>query len=562
MLGGGRISPMFRRGGEVIDPDALLYFDEAGSALTSTFRSAINWGFTDLKATGNYSKISFMFWGGGPDQILSTANFVNPAHKLTEEITSGWESGLWWQGDGARYLDLLWNPVDDGGGVVSQNNLGITLLTMQGGLYEAKTVFGAADTGSDITVVQFNTNKTLWYVNSAASVEGTITRTSGINTGYRVDGTNISMYYEGLANGTSAAASAAAAQYDWYALGGNSGGSLVSPSTNKLTCIIGHSGDADVSALHETINGIIARLNGGYITTPLNLAISGMNPMDSCFYGNLTGSLMVVCGGYDPLDVDQASNNVWTTPDGVTFTQRTDMPFKLAHALGGVRNDGYLWLWATTQTGDLVCIKMNPADYSWTTVNADLGGVGEDLEGFVFCQWGFTIGDVMYAAVYNSVDTSDVQIWSSVDGDSWTYVSDFPADGHAINCGWYVDGTTVRVAGGCLVSGANTSDYVENIYESTDLCQTWQLVRSLPASLQSAWPVFFKFNGQEFYSPGRKTTATIYEGGVYRWTGSEWLNTLMSNLSGRHAVATTQFNNEQYFINGFLYNDCHKLTTI
>jgi len=67
---------MFRRGGEVIDPDAQLYFDEAGGALTSTFRSAINWGFLDLKATGNYDKIDLAIWATGPDQTLATTNLV------------------------------------------------------------------------------------------------------------------------------------------------------------------------------------------------------------------------------------------------------------------------------------------------------------------------------------------------------------------------------------------------------------------------------------------------------------------------------------------------------
>lgn len=554
--------PNFELGDIVYDEDAQLYFNESTEALSRDFRNAINWGVEDLKSTGNYTKIDFLFWAPGPDQTLARTNLVDPSHKLTEEGSSGWEENLWWQGDMSRYLNLHWNPVDDGSNYV-QNNAGLTVLTMQGQLYDG-VIMGARGTGFNDTHLIYSLNRTYMALNSDQSY-GTISRSSGINTATRTNSTTVNFHHEGLTNGSQVggtATSAAPAAYDWVGLGWNNAGAIAGATNNKIACMIAHSGDIDVEAMSDTIKGIIARINGGYKITPLNLNISGMNPMDSCFYGNLSASLMIVCGGYDPIEVSQATDRVWTTPDGVTFTERTSMPFDLAHCMGGMRSDGYLWLWTNKQTGQPCCVRMNPADYSWTIVNTNLADTGESLEGRSFCQWGFVLNDTMYAATLDNTNAFNIQIWSSLDGDTWTYVSDFTTDGCAINSGWYTEGTTVRVAGGCLVSGGTTGFFMENIYESTDLCQTWNVVRSLPTEFQSAWPIFFKLNGSEFYSSGRKTNETIYEGGLYRWNGEGWNNTLISNFSGRHAIGTTQFNGEQYFINGLLFNDSHKLVTI
>jgi len=553
------ISSFFKKSAEVVyDPDAQLYFDESTVGLPSTFKSAISWGFEDLKSSGNYSKIDYMIWAAGPNQTLARTNLVNPSQKITEAVSSGYTSNEWFAGNNARYLNFNWNPVDDGTNFV-RNNAGFTVFLADGSLQVATGVYRSPN--QSVIIIGSPGNSATYAINGD-QFSAALKQNGAVHTVVRTGANSSEAFRNGDSVITSALASQAIPTDDWFSLAWNFNGSVDSPLLTKLTCQVIHSGDIDVDALYNTIKGIVARLNGRYEMTELNPSISGMNPMDSCYYGNLTGSLMVVCGGYDPITVSDASDKVWTTPDGVAFTSRTAMPFELAHCLGGVRDDGYLWLWANKQTGEPCCIKMNPADYSWTTVNSNLGGVGESLEGRSFCQWGFVIGNVMYAATVDNIDSSDVQIWTSTDGDTWTYLSDFPTDGNAISCGWYVDGTTVRVAGGCLTTLGVTSNYVENIYESTDLCQTWSLVRSLPASLQSAWPIYFKYNGSEFYSPGRKTTATIYEGGLYRWNGSEWINTLIFDFSGRHAIATTQFNNEQYFINGFLYNDSHKLSTI
>lgn len=544
------------------DPDAQLYFDESTDPLPSTFKRAVNWGILDLKSTGNWSKLNFLFIGYTPNQTLSRTNVKNPSHKLTEMISSGWSANEWWSGNGSRYLKLNWTPSIDGGSTYTQNNAGFTIMpAVHGQLNENVIPFGARQPSNySDNYVSFSANNQYVAINGD---QGTASgpKSAGVITLTRDNSANFKAWRQGVLKNTMAVISKALAAIEWVGLAWNNNGTIGAFTTyNKLMLMAAHSGDIDVAALNNTIKGIIVRLNGGYQMTTQTESISGMPAMDSCTLGTLTASKIGLFGGYSPGEPSNTTNKWFTSTDnGASWTAETVMSFRVAHALGGLRNDGFYWLFGydPIQT-KLFIMKLNTTTHAWTTVNGDLGA--GDLSGLSYMQWGYFYNDEIYAAM-SPDGGATVKLYKTSNGNNWSLVSTLPV-AYAVNSSAYVDGTTIRFTGGCRYADPVMDNFVSNVYESTDGGVNWSIVRSLPANLQSAWPSFFKYNGHEFYLTGRNLATTIDEGFIYRWNGSQWINTLLIELSGRHAVAHLLHNNEMFFANGYLYNDCYKLSKI
>lgn len=541
--------------------DALAYFAEAVTPPNSTFKGAIDWGIADFKATGNWTKLNFLFLSFTPDQTLSRSNIKTPSFKLTEAVSSGWTANEFWSGNGLRYLNLNWDPATNGGSTYTRDNGGFTIMpAVHGQLNEGVAFFGARQAGTRDNFITFSAGNVNCAINGDSG-SMTSPKSAGLITLLRNNAVNFGIYRQGLLKNTVVRASTALSTNDWAALGWNDAGVIGAFTTNnKMALMAAHTGDLDVAAFKNTITGIIARLNGGYKMTTLTENISGINPMDSGLLAQLDASTMISVGGYDPLDGTQATNKVLTTPDGITWTATTSMPFTAAHCIGGVLADGWLHIVGSKQTGQAFHIKRNPSGGAWTTVNGDLGAVGQPCAGYTFLQWGGLFnGGVKIAATNDSGATVKV---FNLDGTTWTIKGTFPV-ANVVSAGVSIVGTSMRVAGGGLVSGGLTTFLNDKIYESTDDCVSWNLIRTLPAKLLSCWPSYERFSdGTEVYITGRNTTTSIYEGGCFRWDGSDWPNMLITELSGRHAVATRVFNNAIYCLNGFLYNDCYKIEAV
>lgn len=549
------------RAGVPIDSDAQLYFDESTTPLSNTEKQAINWGILDLKNTGNWNKLSFFFFGATSNQDLSNSNVKNPTHKLTEVVSDTWQDKQWWSANGVGHINYNWNPLDDGGLIYTRNNAGYTIYPMVHALLsEDRAIFGAIQTSNNSNNDIICSGGALIGAVNSDTQPMTNPKSAGVITITRTNSTELNFYRQGILKNTDIRNSETIANVDWFGLTASVDGVRAGLSANKILCILAHTGDVNVSDLNQTIKGIISRLNGGYEMTTLTENIVNMNPMDSCLLAQLDADTLICCGGYDVLEPSQATDRVWTSTDGITWTERTSMPFDVAHAVGGLMGDGFFHLLGSKQTNEPFHIKMDPSDYSWTIVNTDLGGVGQPLEGYFLLQWGGLFnGELKMGASNDGGVTIRTASFNYLTG--WTFNSNLPIS-DLISAGVSIVGTTMRLAGGGKVVGGLTTVLNNKIFESTDNCATWNEIRTLPSELLGTWPVYDILNGIEFYSVGRNTQYSVYEGGIYKWTGTEWLNTLLPELSSRHAVASRVFKNEIYYLNGFLFNDCYKLGLI
>lgn len=537
--------------------DAQSYFNECIGSLPSTYKSAINWAVTDLQNSLNWNKIDRFLWFATPNQQNARVSIKNPTSDQTIENSAVWVQNEWYAGDGAGSLNLKYNPVDDGVNF-TQNNCGFTIITTKHDLWaNGGVIFGAYNAGG-YNMFYFNGGKT-WSALNGDQKAALASKTAGIHTITRTSSGNINIYKNGVLDSSPASTSAALNNKDLYALAWNYLNAPDSPSNNNILGIIIHSGDVDVSAINNSINGLIYRLNGGFKVTTLNTNISGMPAMDSCLLGKISDTRIGIFGGYSPGEPTNSTNGWWSSADGITWTTESVMPCRTSHCQGKLRDDGYYWMFGKNESlNKLFVMKLNPNDNTWTVVDGDLQA--GDLAGLATCQWGFFHKNEMYWALTSGGTT--VKIYKSNNGTNWTYVSDMPTTTeNFFNCSAFSDGTVIRVTGGGYYdSGTNAmSNFVQNVYESSDNGITWNAIYALDARIRSVWATFFRFEGKDFIISGRNTSTNIYEGGLYYWTGAEWKNTLLYDMSGRHAVAVVNFNNALYMANGYLYNDCYKL---
>jgi hypothetical protein len=561
------VSPMFRRGGEVIDPDAQLYFDELTGTVPQSYKSAINWGVTYAKNNNLWDKIDRLFWKATPNEQNATISVVNPTSTpSTTNAGITYISGLGHKANGTTgYVDSNFAP--DDGVNYTQDDAGVTCLIIEKKQSVTRSMVVSWDTVGGYANALYHSTAPdkIYYAANSPTYYGyasTGPRVNGIHSVVRVDDSNIVGYLDSVVTLNQASASVARTSLDFYELAGNFNGAPDDYSENTIVCSVYHSGDINVSNLYTMLTGIAAKLSGNVVMEPLNESIAGMSAGDSVTVVNYgSGKLGMFFGWVFPGGAGDYQANWWKSLDGgATWAVQGALPYKSGHVNYGLREDGLVWFWgidadsgSPTYEQQFV-VTFDPVLETFDNISIQ-SLAGEDA------QWGFYLDttDELFQARY--IGVGDTDLYKTSDGTTWTKACDLPDSINAFRSSAYVRNGVIRFCGGGRYNGSTeTVDLVSGIYESTDGIN-WTTDEDLPLMLRSFWPTFFYYNGKEFLIRGYTNLGyTGNDGHVYAKTGSAWADCLMWHLTTRHAVGVCEYNGDIICMQGYYFADCYKIT--
>lgn len=259
-------------------------------------------------------------------------------------------------------------------------------------------------------------------------------------------------------------------------------------------------------------------------------------------------------GGWNGTWVPTTRPEQWESSDNITYTQISDAPWAGRHNFAhGQREDGFFWIWGGDDqlvpgTGQTDVWKYSTAT-GWVQVTANWGAVAGNRYGHGFCV--HKVGAIEYMYMFGGTIQDCVR---SVDGITWTKVSDLPA---ALT--GYLNGYACSHRGELFILGGQGLGGQNKVYKSSDHGATWIAMPDLandgftPTNGQnntSFWCRVISWSDRLFYLAGASDVGNV-TGMWYSEDGAAtWKKMYSYPVQPSHARGINHFQGDIAIVSG------------
>lgn len=267
---------------------------------------------------------------------------------------------------------------------------------------------------------------------------------------------------------------------------------------------------------------------------------------------------MWALGGWDPPyhPPHHTHSEVWSTMDGLNWTQHADAPWPGRHVSGWLVHDSALWvIGADPQSGWLQDVWRSVDGVTWSQVTDSIQGMSPSRTMHQVASIGDTI--LHFGGQQIDYEPGNLQeVWMSVDGLGWQQLPDAPWPGRGM-----VLNTCVDTAGGTcwLLGGGRLWDRrcYNDVWKTTNGTD-WELVLASAPWSPRYWHHVAWFDDHIWVVAGVARQTDNAET-WYSPDGISWRELKNSPFLPRHAGSICVFNDALWLMAGIASNDAWRL---
>jgi len=254
-------------------------------------------------------------------------------------------------------------------------------------------------------------------------------------------------------------------------------------------------------------------------------------------------------------------SDVWSSPDGVNWTEATSTGWPERYGSAAVVFNGRMWaIGGTVLNGDYSDSMYSADGVNWTSATNTPWGRREYSAAVVFNGRIWAMGGSNFQGnVYNDV-------WSSGDGTNWTQVTNHAAWASRAEFAAVVFNGQMWVMGGYDNSGINNSYDINDVWSSPDGVNWTQAPKLAPWEARDSFAALV-WNGRMWIMGGEDGFAEFSD----VWSspdGVNWTQSTAAAPSPRLGLGAVVFNNQMWEMGGGIdsslypnYNDVWYLQT-
>jgi hypothetical protein len=270
-----------------------------------------------------------------------------------------------------------------------------------------------------------------------------------------------------------------------------------------------------------------------------------------------------LAGGWNPLDPENyplvTNDEIWESEDGNHWSLATIAPWAPRHTFGNIVFDKKMWVLG----GDQLQCGFQPDVWSsddgitWNLVNENAPWGNRMLHmyaSFNNKMWVMGGEEIVYCD--NTTDVTYNDVWNTVDGVSWTKVTDSALwSPRGQISGSVVFDNKLWILGG----GVYQKEYYNDIWNTEDGVN-WNLVTTNAPWNPRQYHSVIVFDGAMWVMQGR--FGTDKNDVWYSKNGIDWRQLKNTPWAPRHAGSTFVYQNSLWLCTGYLYNDVWKMNTV
>lgn len=245
------------------NPDALNYFANTSPEPSTAVKVYYNTLINSLQAgSNNWAQLLRLLIFSSEFQDNANTSIVNPTSTKVSPIGSPtWTQFRDYQGTTNKYLNLNFNPTNDGGSLYTLNNAGISLYART---TTGNTSMGCDETGdpsisSTILSPPASSGQSSGQINDETGVSSVVNVSAlGLHTILRTDANTTSIYRNGvLLNTNNSNPSTFLPNLNMFGLSINADGSPTGFGTKRVGAMVIHSGNINVLELYNSIQAFM-----------------------------------------------------------------------------------------------------------------------------------------------------------------------------------------------------------------------------------------------------------------------------------------------------------------